>query len=312
MSITHTIARLLWNQQWLPLRAKKTIYKKLCQYEPAPDAAFTRDFFGLTYHGNLNNNIEFNIYYYDAFEKPLLFFLRDTLKAIAPRDDSVFFDVGANIGQHSLFMSQIASQVHAFEPYAPVRSRLQYHIDLNHIANIQVHEVGLSEHSEALPFFAPTGRNQGIGSFDASTVSKGNKPIGELQLVCGDDYVANEKLATPALVKIDVEGFEKPALTGLRDTLRSARPVVVTEITYGKPLSFQSVEEFKALLPDDYELYAFNTRKADGSKARRRGAKAKRTGHYELLPYTRWLDAGQDDVVACPAEKVDLLPGIRR
>lgn len=220
----------------------------------------------------------------------------------------MFADIGANIGQHSLFMSRYADQVYAFEPYAPVRDRLQFHIQLNHIRNIQVHAVGLSEHDERLPFYAPTGRNQGIGSFDAATVSKGNTLAGELQLVQGDTFFAAHNLLPPTLMKIDVEGFEKNVLRGLRGTLASSRPVLVTEITYGKELSFRSVEELREVLPPDYGLFAFDTRKADGSKARRRGASARRSGQYQLIEFRRWLESGQDDVVACPLEKVTLLP----
>lgn len=312
MNLTHAIFKTLWQLPWLPLRSKKSIYKKLCKFETAPDAPFSANFFGLQYQGNLNNSIEFNIYYHDAFEKPLLFFLRDTLSALNnhsnPAPPAVFADIGANIGQHSLFMSRFATQVHAFEPYAPVRERLHFHIGLNGIENIRVHAVGLGEHDEKLPFFAPTGRNQGIGSFDASTVSKGNHAAGELQLVHGDRYFADEGIASPALIKVDVEGFEKNVLKGLRQTLASARPVLITEITYGKALSFASVEELKATLPPDYLLFAFDTRKADGSKARKRGAKARSSGHYQLIEFQRWLSSGQDDVVACPTEKVALLP----
>lgn len=310
MNLSHAIYRTLWRQPWLSLRAKKSIYKKLCKFEPAPNAPFSTDFFGLQYQGNLNNSIEFNIYYHAAFEKPLLFFLRDTLQALrsGSRTSAVFADIGANIGQHSLFMSRYADQVYAFEPYAPVRDRLQFHIQLNHISNIQVHPVGLSEQDERLPFYAPTGRNQGIGSFDAATVSKGNTLAGELQLVQGDTFFTAQGLLQPTLVKIDVEGFEKNVLLGLRGTLAASRPVLVTEITYGKELSFRSVEELRQVLPPDYRLFAFDTRKADGSKARRRGASARRSGQYQLIEFQRWLERGQDDVVACPLEKVSLLP----
>lgn len=312
MNLEHAIYRTLWQQSWLPLHSKKSIYKKLCKFETAPDAPFVTYFFGLQYQGNLNNSIEFNIYYHAAFEKPLLFFLRDTMQALRSSEQAVatltFADIGANIGQHSLFMSHYADQVYAFEPYAPVRDRLQFHIELNQIQNIQVHGVGLSELDEKLPFFAPTGRNQGIGSFDASTVSKGNQLAGALQLVNGDSYFATAGIIAPTLIKIDVEGFEKNVLVGLRQTLRSARPVLVTEITYGKELSFKSITELQATLPPDYQLFAFDTRKADGSKARKRGAKARRSGEYRLLELQRWRTSGQDDVVACPAEKIALLP----
>jgi FkbM family methyltransferase len=311
MKLLHRISRFVWNQKWIDLRHKKAIYKKLCSYGDVPDAPFATDFFGLTYQGNLNNSVEFTLYYRGAFEKPLLFFLRDTmlnLRQPASGAAQSFFDIGANIGQHSLFMSLYADQVHSFEPYSVVSQKLERHVELNEIGNIQLHKVGLSNQQEKLDFYAPTGRNQGIGSFDAGTVSKGNKNLGKLALVRGDDYLEQKALQEICLLKIDVEGFEKNAVEGLRNTLEKSRPVAVIEVTYGNSLSFASLDELTAALPTDYVLFRFNNRKADGSKARRRGAKAKLSGDYELIPFNEWRSTGQDDVIACPKEKLEQLP----
>jgi hypothetical protein len=113
---------------WLGLRYKKSAYKVLAKAGRAPDAPFRADFFGLKYEGNLKNNIEFSIYFYGAFEKPLLFFLRDALASLANasahKSPSCFCDIGANIGQHSLYMSQFAAAVHAFEPFDEVSKKL--------------------------------------------------------------------------------------------------------------------------------------------------------------------------------------------
>src|SRR5690606_30665189 len=150
--------------------------------------------------------------------------------------------------------------------------RLLHQIALNKLMHIKVHPVGLSDRNVHLPFFAPTGRNMGIGSFDASTTSKGNVSIGDLELVRGDDYFLMQGIVRIDLLKMDVEGFEKPALHGLRETLRRLRPLIVCEITYGKELSFTSRQDLLDHLPPDYELFTFDKRKADGSKARRRDA----------------------------------------
>ena len=311
MKLLHRTFRFVWNQKWIDLRHKKAVYKKLCSYGDVPDAPFATDFFGLMYQGNLNNSVEFTLFYMGAFEKPLLFFLRDTMLNLRqPANGSAqsFFDIGANIGQHSLFMSLHADQVHSFEPYSVVSQKLERHSELNAIGNIQLHKVGLSKQQEELDFYAPTGRNQGIGSFDAGTVSKGNKNLGKLALVRGDDYLAQNKLQDIALLKIDVEGFEKNVVEGLTDTLEKSRPVIVVEVTYGNALSFACLDELRAALPTDYVLFRLNNRKADGSKARRRGAKAKLSGNYELIPFDEWRISGQDDVIACPKEKLEQLP----
>jgi len=307
MSLSYKISNYLWRQPWFKPEYGKSIYKMICQTGEPPDAPFVTDFYGLKYEGNLQNTIDFSIFYYGAFEKPLLYFLRDCLKALG-RSPSTFCDIGANIGQHSLFMSRFADTVHAFEPYQVVRDKMQHQINLNDLKNISVHPVGLSDNNQSLPFFAPTGRNQGIGSFDSGTQSKGNRNIGELALVIADEYLADKGIASIDLVKIDVEGFEKSVLRGLIQTLSRYRPLVVCEITYGSELSFRSFTDLGKMFPKNYQFYTFDTRKADGSKARRRGAKARRSGKYQLIPFLFESPRGQDDIVACPEELVSVLP----
>lgn len=307
MSIGYRICKYLWDRPWFRPEYGRYVYKRICEEGEAPDAPFSTDFFGLRYEGNLRNTIDFSIFYHGAFEKPLLFFLRDCLLGLG-KEQPVFCDIGANIGQHSLFMSRLAHTVHAFEPYDKVRDRLLHQIRLNDIRNVVVHPVGLSDRRHALPFFAPTGRNQGIGSFDASTVEKGNEPIGELDLAIADDYFPAHGIDAVHLVKIDVEGFEKAVLQGMQEVLARQRPVVVVEVTYGKTLSIGSLAELQDLLPENYAFLSFDTRKADGSKARRRGARAKRSGYYRLIPFDFGSARGQDNIVACPAETLPRLP----
>ena len=302
--------RLLWHQRWIGLRWKKSIHRHLKEQGETPDAPFSTDFFGLQYEGNLSNGIEFAIFYYGAFEKPLLYFLRDTahkLRQLAGKP-VVFTDIGSNIGQHALFMSSRADEIHAFEPYVKVRQQLEKHITLNHIDNIRIHEVGLGNKNAMLDFYAPTGSNQGIGSFSQDSLERGTKKIGELQVVKGDDYFQKAGILDSQLIKIDVEGFEKPALEGLRQFLSSNRPIIVCEITYGESHSFQSLEDLRSTLPAAYQLLQFDKRNPDGSVNRRRGSKSKRSGSYHLLEFDHWWGDGQDDVIAVPRELLSLIP----
>ena len=72
---------------------------------PALDRAieFTIDSYGFKYVGRSDNVIDVHMLRYGAYEKPVLFFMRDVMQS---RDSpGIFVDVGANTGQHSLFMS---------------------------------------------------------------------------------------------------------------------------------------------------------------------------------------------------------------
>ena len=292
------------NQTW-----RKFLYRQLRRNGQTPDYAFSKDFYGLKYKGNLNNNIDANVFFYGAFEKPLLFFLRDTLNAlITETPKAIFMDIGANVGHHSIFLSKFASQVLAFEPYPKVNMQFKQQIAHNNISNIQIFENGLSDRRETLNYYAPTGNNEGIGSFDESSIGKGNTSYGKLELQEGDQVIESDSWKNIKLIKIDVEGFEKKVIKGLSRTIEEERPVIVCEITYGQQLSFVSIEQLKSYLPKNYEILTFNTRKLDGSKDKRKGSLAKRSGFYELISLTQWRSSGQDDIVMIPNEKSTIIP----
>ena len=288
---------------------RKFLYRQLRRNGKTPDYAFSKDFYGLKYKGNLNNNIDANVFFYGAFEKPLLFFLRDTLNAlITETPKAIFMDIGANVGHHSIFLSKFASQVLAFEPYPKVNMQFKQQIAHNNISNIQIFETGLSDRRETLNYYAPTGNNEGIGSFDESSIGKGNTSYGKLELQEGDQVIESDSWKNIKLIKIDVEGFEKKVIKGLSRTIEEERPVIVCEITYGQQLSFVSIEELSSYLPQNYEILTFNTRKLDGSKDKRKGSLAKRSGFYELISLKQWRSSGQDDIVMIPNEKSTIIP----
>ena len=300
---------ILWKTAGNNTTWRKFLYRQLRRSGKTPDYAFSKDFYGLKYRGNLNNNIDANVFFYGAFEKPLLFFLRDTLNAlITETPKAIFMDIGANVGHHSIFLSKFASQVLAFEPYPKVNMQFKQQIAHNNISNIQIFETGLSDRRETLNYYAPTGNNEGIGSFDESSIGKGNTSYGKLELQEGDQVIESDSWKNIKLIKIDVEGFEKKVIKGLSRTIEEERPVIVCEITYGQQLSFVSIEELKSYLPQNYEILTFDTRKLDGSKDKRKGSLAKRSGFYELISLKQWRSSGQDDIVMIPNEKSTIIP----
>lgn len=311
MTLIYNICKFLWDKQWIPPHQGRFLYKIMARKGSPPDYAFEIDFFGLTYRGNLSNSIDYHVYYYGAFEKPILFFLRDTLKASCPHG-GVFLDIGANIGQHSIFMARHAKEVHAFEPFDLVRGQFERHVSTNQLTNIRIYPVGMSDENTRIPFYAPSGRNMGIGSFDPGSASKGNRYYCESDVVIGDDYVQTHGIKHIDLVKIDVEGFEKRVILGLQKTIMMHQPILLIELSYGHTLSFQNEQDLLQAFPPNYVLFNFDTRKKDGSKARRRESNARRTGRYALVPFRFGKYGSQDDVVACPEHKLSFLPHTMR
>jgi FkbM family methyltransferase len=256
---------------------------------------FTANIDGIRYEGNTGNYIDASILTLGAFEKDILFFLRDTMKSVYS-GRGVFLDVGANTGQHSLFISRYATAVHAFEPWEPVLKRFRRMVQINHINNIVIHPVGLGDLNSKMPFFKPGATNLGTGSF-VEEFKLENSYGGELEIQVGDDALAKAGVRSVALIKMDIEGYEKLALKGLHNTLWKDRPIVEFELSTDpkSPVSIKSKDELVALFPNRYEFMVF-----------RKTFVARLSGAYVLEPMDNMIRfdvAGQHDIVAYPSEK---------
>ena len=189
------------------------------------------------------------------------------LQTLLGKREIVFFDIGANVGQHSLFMSRLVKEVHAFEPYPPVLDRFRKMVKINRIDNIFIHPMGLGNQNGQLPFFEPPDSNMGAGSFinEEGTINKNNS----MPIVIGDEWLKKAGISRVDIIKCDVQGYEKQALLGLKYTLEKNRPIIVMELILGLEESFQSIDDFYATFPPDYEFLFFCVGDAY-------------TGHYEL------------------------------
>jgi FkbM family methyltransferase len=254
---------------------------------------FKTDLFGIIYEGNVKDEIDRAVLKYGAYEKPLLYLLKDL------SNRGVFLDIGANTGHHSLFMSRYASEIHAFEPYAPVIERFNRAIEVNQIRNITIHPVGFGAKNETIPFYSPPETNHGSGSF-LGDWKRDNTYYQKLKIVVGDELIGNLNLHSIDLIKMDIEGYEKPALKGLRATLARYRPILVFELSIdpNNPALFKSSEEIRLAFPDGYEFFAFED--ADLF-----------TGAYKILimdQLVRFDVAWQYNIIAYPAERKAHIP----
>ena len=256
---------------------------------------FVANIDGIQYEGNTRNYIDRLILYLGAYEKDILFFLRDIMTA-AYSERGVFIDIGANTGQHSLFMSRYATEVHAFEPWEPVLKRFRRMVENNQIKNVVIHPIGLGDQNSRKPFFRPDASNLATGSFVEGFRSQ-NSSEGQLEIKIGDDALAKAGVESVALIKMDIEGYEKLALKGLHKTLRKDRPIVEFELSTDPKgaVSIKSKQELVALFPRDYEFLVFT-----------HDAIHRESGMYVLEPMGGLVHfdlVEQRDIVAYPIEK---------
>lgn len=264
--------RLVGHANYLPYGLRLRMIKLFCASEDVGYYPFEIDFFGLRYPGNLGSYIDWNVFFFGAYERQTLLLLEDL---VGQRKCRTFVDIGANVGQHSLFMSRSASHVHSFEPWAVVADSLQKKIELNRLTNVTLHPVGIGERNESIEYFAPVGSNTGTGSFHPDHSSDSNRPFGKLELVNGDEYFDHHRIGDVDLIKIDVEGWEKYVLLGLKRTIERWSPYIFLEVSDTTFRTLGGEESLISCLPPSYEaLYVHFTRSGvafsefDGSRPR--------------------------------------------
>ena len=169
------------------------------------------------------------------YERALLKTLFDDL--LAPRakefSEGVAVDVGANIGNHSLFFSHRFSKVLAFEPNPTAVHFLRGNINLNDAGNVDVHTFGLSDQSRTAFLGMREGNNIGSGSMLADRTSESlSIEVKTLDEVLESDYEDE----TIRLIKIDVEGHELGVLRGAGKLLKKQKPILLFEVAgkYGE------------------------------------------------------------------------------
>lgn len=138
-----------------------------------------------------------------------------------------FVDIGANEGMMSLVASHAVGsegKVIAFEPNPLVRSIFERTIARNCIGNIDLRPAGLSDKAGELSLFVPE-RNSGEGTFTTLQGLPGENV--DCPVLVGDDALEQTH---PALIKIDVEGFEARVLRGLAKTLERTRCPISIEL----------------------------------------------------------------------------------
>lgn len=128
--------------------------------------------------------------------------------------DAVVLDVGANIGNHSVYWGSLGCKVHSFEPNEKAVEFLRKNLDLNNV-NYKIYNCALSNQS---------GTCELVETMD----------LGECQIKENAGKIPMYRLdmfgLKPRLLKIDVEGMEYDVLMGAYFTIRNWHPVIYVEI----------------------------------------------------------------------------------
>ncbi len=150
------------------------------------------------------------------------------------KEDSYFYDVGANIGLYSWLCRKLSSnrKILAFEPDPKNFELLQMTKENSKIENINLFNIALSNRMETVSF------QQDTLTSATGMISDGQTPWIEKYLgqetnsiQVNTDYLDNKTFKTqdPSLIKIDVEGHELEILRGGEKKLSQCKPLLLIE-----------------------------------------------------------------------------------
>lgn len=158
------------------------------------------------------------------YEREFLEPLRDHILKSAQALAQTALDVGANVGNHSLFLSDLFKSVIAFEPNPFARRLLEVNVELNGARNIDIRPVGLSDRNAEVDF---TFSHQNLGGGTAEVDAEDASNRTTVTLAVGDEVI--DPVEPVGFLKVDVEGAEESVLRGLRSTIESHYPIIMME-----------------------------------------------------------------------------------
>ena len=130
------------------------------------------------------------------------------------RGEDLFLDVGANVGSYTILAcSAIGAKGVAFEPVPSTYNRLIENMRLNHLdKKVKCINKGVGDQQGSIAFTSDNDTMNHALAFGEHSENTVTVEVTSLDAaLCGE---------SPALIKIDVEGFETPVLEGAHETLQ--------------------------------------------------------------------------------------------
>lgn len=182
--------------------------------------------------------------------------LLPVLEGLLP-EGGVFVDVGAHMGLWTIRLGARASKVIAVEPNHPTADILRENITLNGLGGIaEILEVAAWDSDEPLTLENPTGRNDTMSGLMRLVPDE----RGQIRGTRLDD--ALPPLDRIDLVKVDTEGADIRALTGMARHIAEFRPVLFVECHHVLPYceyTLCELEDFITGIGYQYEMERWAT-----------------------------------------------------
>jgi FkbM family methyltransferase len=217
---------------WLTQKLKNH-YWNLLSFLGVSSFVYPLNDLGLKIKLNPNDNDVGKFVFNGTYEAETILFLSKFIK----RGDIVM-DIGANIGLFTLYLSSLVGnkgEVHSFEPSRREFLLLCENVQLNNLENVFLNQLALSNQSGIAEMIVLNeihfGAYNSLGPISHRKVSKEKTHSEIVRTIKLDDYILFFQKSHPRLIKIDVEGFEKQVLEGMKTLLeKDNAPNLVVEV----------------------------------------------------------------------------------
>src|SRR3989344_7185979 len=127
-------------------------------------------------------------------------------------------DIGGNIGYYALLESSLVGpegKVYAVEPVSSNLNILKKNIELNGVKNINVFKIAMGKEKKNVEIYVSNQSNRSSFIVRSGTIYTKKEKV---EMTTVDDFVSEHKIK-PDFIRMDVEGYEKEIIQGMRKTL---------------------------------------------------------------------------------------------
>lgn len=170
----------------------------------------------------------------------------------------VFVDIGANIGSLTLLAASRVSadgKVFSFEPHPKIYTYLNKNVALNHFRSVYTYNVALGNAQGSLAFTNQRSddMNNIVAQPETSSIQIAIKKL--------DDVIHFGQQI--ALIKIDVEGYEKFVLEGARRILSQTLCIYFESSEWHfERYNYSSTDLFRLIRDYDFKIFQLKTNRA--------------------------------------------------
>ena len=167
----------------------------------------------------------------------------------------VFVDVGANVGQHTLFSAAKVGEkgkVFAFEPIPSSAEQIVLSKNQNKFEWLTVKQKAVSDKVGTTDFY-----KYGLSDISSRNLNFTDRPAEKIQVEMTTLDIELKDLHKVDCIKIDVEGYEMDVLNGAKEVIKKHKPAIILEyspVFYEKLNPHDSDDIFSFLLDFGYSI----------------------------------------------------------